>query len=185
MYLIIGLGNLGSEFTGTRHNLGFQALDYLADKHEGSWQDKTKLHAKIAKIKIDDTTVLLLKPTTFYNESGLSARAVQDFYKTDNQNTLVIHDELALPFGTVRSRLNGSDAGNNGIKSLNTHLGADYARIRAGINNELTTKLSDTDFVLGKFSKEEQEKIPEINQKIDALVEKFIKGNFIPTSHSL
>ncbi len=185
MYLIVGLGNIGDKFTGTRHNLGFQVVDYLANKYGGAWQDKSKLHGQLAQVQINEESVILLKPTTFYNESGLSARAVQNFYKISNQNTLAIHDELALPFKTVRSRLDGSDAGNNGVKSLNSHLGVDYARIRVGISNELKDKVDDTDFVLGKFSKDEQSKIPEINEKIERLVQKFIKGEFAPDSHKL
>ena len=185
MYLIVGLGNIGNKFIGTRHNLGFQALDYLSSKYSGNWQEKSKLNGLISQVQIDESSVLLLKPTTFYNESGLSARSTQDFYKISNQKTLVIHDELALPFATVRSRLNGSDAGNNGVKSLNNHLGVDYARIRVGISNEIKDKIGDTEFVLSKFSKDEQSKMPEINQQIDSLVEKFLEGEFAPTSHKL
>ncbi len=185
MYLIIGLGNPGDQFKGTRHNLGFDTLDYLAARHDGVWQDKSKLHGSLAKVKVGEASVLLLKPSTFYNEAGRSARATQDFYKIDNGATLTIHDELALPFGMVRSRLNGSDAGNNGIKSLNEHLGLGYARIRVGIANDQKTNISDTDFVLAMFSKQEQSNLKEIYKKIALQVESFIKGDFTPTSHKL
>ena len=185
MYLIIGLGNPGDQFKGTRHNLGFEALDYLAAQHDGVWQDKTKLRGSLAKIKVGEASVLLLKPATFYNETGHSARAAQDFYKIDNSATLTIHDELALPFGMIRSRLNGSDAGNNGVKNLNAHLGDNYARIRVGISSEQKININDTDFVLTKFSHQEQSNLKEIYKKIALRIESFIKGDFSPTSHKL
>lgn len=185
MYLIIGLGNPDEHFKSTRHNLGFEALDYLATQHNGVWQDKPKLHGSLAKIKIGQADVVLLKPSVFYNESGQSAQAVQNFYKISNSATLVIHDELALPFGLIRSRLNGSDAGNNGVKSLNSHLGIDYARIRLGISNEQKININDTDFVLGKFSKQEQSNLKEIYKKITLQAENFINGNFDPTSQKI
>src|SRR6266568_2679917 len=130
MKLILAQGNPGAEYAKTRHNVGFMALDVYAEKHDLEFQDKSKFHAQIAEMMPEDEKILFVKPTTFYNETGQAARALADFYKIAPTDILVIHDDLALPFGTLRTREKGSDAGNNGIKSLNAHLGEKYTRIR-------------------------------------------------------
>ena len=101
--------------------------------------------------------MLLAKPTTFYNDTGRAARAIMDFYKVSLSDVLVIHDELALEFGIIRVRHSGSDAGNNGIKSLNAHLGQGYARLRIGIHSPLRRRMGDAAFVLKPLSQAEQE----------------------------
>lgn len=133
---------------------------------------------------IDGEKILFLKPRTFYNDSGKSVRAVIDFYKIPCENVLIIHDELALPFGSVRTRIGGSDAGNNGIKSINTHIGSDTARIRLGIANELREKMNDADFVLASFSLSEREKLSEIIATSKKYIDAFISDNFDSTTHS-
>src|SRR5438445_447838 len=138
MKLIFAQGNPGSQYATTRHNVGFLILDQLAAKAGKEFIKKPKFHADVAELTIAGEKVLLVKPTTFYNETGQSARSLVDFYKLDTMSdVLVVHDDLALPLGTIRTREKGSDAGNNGIKSLNAHLGHDYHRIRIGIYNEL------------------------------------------------
>ncbi|MEP6710637.1 MAG: aminoacyl-tRNA hydrolase, partial [Candidatus Saccharibacteria bacterium] len=134
MKLIFAQGNPGDQYNTTRHNVGFAILDALAKKFEASFTSKPKFFADIAELNIEGEKILLVKPATFYNETGKSARALVDFYKlAPATDVLVVHDDLALPFGTLRTREKGSDAGNNGIKSLNAHLGPDYARLRIGI----------------------------------------------------
>src|SRR5690606_14619185 len=114
---------------GTRHNIGYMAGNTFAKEQKVTFAEKPKFRAYIAEATIENEKVLLVKPTTFYNNVGESARALIDFYKlTPSEDFLVIHDDLALPFGTIRVRKKGSDAGNNGIKSLNAHTGSDYAR---------------------------------------------------------
>lgn len=184
MKLIIGPGNPEPKFNSTRHNLGFSVLDHLAEKHGGAWQEKTKLHGMVAQVTIASTSILLLKPTTFYNDSGQSVRAVRDFYKIDNENVLVIHDELALPFGTVRTRVGGSDAGNNGIKSINTHIGENYARVRMGVWNEIRERQEDSDFVLSKFNAKEKSQFPEIIDIVEKVVNDFAADIFHSTSYT-
>jgi PTH1 family peptidyl-tRNA hydrolase len=138
--------------------VGFAVLDEFARAHDLTWSDKSKFNALIAEASIDGEKVILIKPTTFYNETGISARKLIDFYSLDPAtDLLVIHDDLALPFGTIRTRKQGSDAGNNGIKSLNNHLGPDYHRIRIGIWSDLRDRMDDADFVLSKFNKEESD----------------------------
>ncbi|HET9411259.1 MAG TPA: aminoacyl-tRNA hydrolase [Candidatus Saccharimonadales bacterium] len=186
MKIILAQGNPGPKYQHTRHNIGFMALDAFAEKKHISFSNKPKFHAEIAEFSHKGQKVLLVKPLTFYNETGLAARALSDFYKINiATDLLVIHDELALPFGIVRTRLKGSDAGNNGVKSLNAHLGQDYARIRVGIFNSLHTQTNDVDFVLSTFSPEEKVMFSDIFSHIEHFIEKFLENNFEPTSRSL
>jgi len=187
MKLLFAQGNPGRQYARTRHNTGFIALDTLAEAHGGTWGTQTKFRAEVAEIFVAHEKVLLVKPLSFYNETGQVARALVDFYKLEpSEDVLVIHDELALPFGTIRVRQKGSDAGNNGIKSLNAHLGPDYARIRIGIWNERRDLMDDADFVLSAFSKEEAALLDTlVETKITPLVSAFVKGELEPTSHKL
>jgi PTH1 family peptidyl-tRNA hydrolase len=157
MKLILAQGNPESRYDNTRHNVGFAVIDAFADSLDLKWTEKSKFSAFIAETTIDGEKVILAKPTTYYNETGQSARKLIDFYSIlPEHDVLVIHDDLALPFGTIRTRKQGSDAGNNGIKSLNNHIGPEYHRIRIGIANDLRERIGDIDFVLAKFSKDEQ-----------------------------
>ena len=184
MKIIVAQGNPGADYATTRHNVGFLAVDFYAAQHSLTFQNKSKFHADIAEFSAEDEKVLLVKPTTFYNETGTAARALADFYKVDTADIIAIHDELALPFGTLRTREKGSDAGNNGIKSLNAHLGQDYARIRVGIHNDIADRAGAFDFVLSKFNSEESERLAsDILPKIATLIDDFIAGNHVSTSH--
>jgi len=187
MKLIFAQGNPGSQYARTRHNVGFMALDSLVSREDGARKTDSKFKADIAEIRLEGEKVLLVKPLSFYNETGLVARAVVDFYKLDPaEDVLVIHDELALPFGTVRVRNKGSDAGNNGIKSLNAHLGPEYWRIRVGIWNDRRDLMDDADFVLSAFSAQEAEQLEALNTStIEVLVKAFINGQLEPVSHKL
>lgn len=186
MKIILAQGNPGPDYTKTRHNVGFMALNFFAHQKSVQFQPKSKFHADIAELSQAGEKVLLVKPTTFYNETGVAARAIADFYKIDTTDILVIHDELALPFGTIRTREKGSDAGNNGIKSLNAHLGPDFGRIRVGIWNDIADKAGSFDFVLSKFSDDEAKKLDtDILPKISQLIDDFIDGNHAITSHTL
>jgi PTH1 family peptidyl-tRNA hydrolase len=162
-------------------------LDTLASKEGGAWKTDAKIKADIATIQLKGEKVLLVKPLSFYNETGQVARALVDFYKLNPaEDFLVIHDELALPFGTVRVRQKGSDAGNNGVKSLNAHLGPDYARIRIGVWNERRDQMDDAAFVLSVFTAEEQEALAKlITNPILPLIDEFISGSLAASSHKL
>ena len=187
MKLIFAQGNPGSEYVHTRHNVGFLCLDAFAEGQGAAFSNKPKFFAETAETSVDGEKVILAKPTTFYNESGRSARALMDFYKLDPAtDILVLHDELALPFGTLRIREKGSDAGNNGIKSLNAHLGEDYHRVRIGIANEKRRLLTDVDFVLARFSQDEMLHLTKtIQPQVNRIIEDFILGQHDITSHSL
>lgn len=185
MKLIFAQGNPGKQYENTRHNVGFITLDSLAEQEKASWQPSTKYKADIATVTLHGEKVLLVKPTSFYNETGIVARALVDFYKlTPATDVLVIHDELALPFGTVRVREKGSDAGNNGIKSLNAHLGQDYWRIRIGVWDERRSHMDDAAFVLSAFSKDERTALATlITQTVIPCITQFIDGSIVSTSH--
>lgn len=186
MKLIFAQGNPGATYQRTRHNVGWMVLDALAAKEGASWKAHRKYAAELAEFQLDGEKVLLVKPLSFYNETGHVARALVDFYKlTPSADVLVIHDELALPFGTIRVRQKGSDAGNNGVKSLNTHLGSVYWRIRMGIWNEHRNHMSDADFVLSTFGAAEAEQLKHlIDDAVFPLIQRFIQGELTPSSNA-
>ena len=173
--LIVGLGNIGKEYDHTRHNVGFEAIDEFA-LHEGfsQWVEKKDLRCHITRHTIGDTNVILIKPTTYMNESGQAMFAVQNFYKIPCSSTLVIHDEIDIDFGQIRTRLGGGHAGNNGVKSVINHCGQDFARIRIGIKNELASRMDSANFVLAKFSSEEQRQLPKIIKEVSSILSEYI-----------
>ena len=187
MKLIFAQGNAGTQYTHTRHNVGFAVLDALTGSLGVVWSNKPRFSAMIAEIAVNGEKVILAKPTTFYNESGQSARRIIDFYDLSvHKDVLIIHDDLALPFGTVRTREKGSDAGNNGIKSLNSHIESNYHRVRIGILNDLRDRMNDSDFVLGNFSKVESKKLNDsIIPHVIEIIEKFCKTSLEITSKKL
>ena len=184
MKLILAQGNPGKEYVSTRHNVGFLVIDALQEQLGAKdFQNKTKFQALTSEVVIGGEKVILAKPTTFYNLTGQSARAICDFYKINPTDILVIHDELALNFGTIRVRQNGSDAGNKGIRSLNSHLGPNFWRIRIGINNELASKIDSADFVLSKFSEQEKKTLNDsIVPEVLTLSKFFLDNNLEQTS---
>jgi PTH1 family peptidyl-tRNA hydrolase len=179
--LIIGLGNPGKEYDGTRHNIGFEVLDNFATKNDfPAWTLKKDLKCQLTTANLGETRVILCKPTTFMNASGEAAQATAHFYRVYNPQTLAVYDELAIPFGQLRTRLGGSDAGHNGVKSLIQHLGEDFGRLRIGIGSKLTDKKDAADFVLNKFSKEEQKAIATILQESNAMITEYIFASQLP-----
>jgi PTH1 family peptidyl-tRNA hydrolase len=183
MKLLFGLGNPGDKFTNTRHNVGFMVLDSFAAAHGVPFIDKSKFNASVAELSVDGEKVVLVKPSTFYNESGRSYRALLDFYKIEPDSTLIIHDELALPFGTIRVRHGGSDAGNNGIKSINQYGGEVSVRVRIGTGNERRAVMDDVDFVLARFSQDETATLEtSILPQVSDVLQAFITGTHQPTS---
>ncbi|MCH1418082.1 MAG: aminoacyl-tRNA hydrolase [Flavobacteriaceae bacterium] len=158
-YLIVGLGNIGATYHNTRHNIGFVALDILAVEKELSFEELR--YGALTKTRFKGRTLLLLKPSTFMNNSG---KAVRYWALKENiplENILIITDDLNLPFGTLRLKTKGSDGGHNGLKDIQAQLNTtNYARLRFGIHSE--EKGYDTvDFVLGKWSTEEQKVLKE------------------------
>ena len=156
MYLVVGLGNPGKEYEGTRHNAGFEVIDRIADKYNIS-VDTKKHRALIGKGIIGGQKVILAKPQTFMNLSGESVRSLLDYYKVDEeQEFIVIYDDISLDNGQIRIRAKGSAGGHNGIKNIIAHLGGQvFPRVKVGVG-EKPSKYDLADYVLGHFSKEEQ-----------------------------
>lgn len=179
MKLIFALGNPESKYDGTRHNIGFFIVDELADMQGLNWQLKTKFKANVA----EGDGFILAKPTTYYNLVGESARAIADFYKITPEDILIIHDDMALPVGTLRTRIGGSPAGNNGIKSLIQHLSDSTARLRIGTWNELADQMDAAAFVLSKLNAKDSEAIIASLPQIFQVVQSFLADNFEPTTH--
>ena len=183
MKVILALGNPGEKYTNTRHNAGFLTIDKFASENNAVFCNKPKFSADIAELNISGEKILLVKPTTFYNEVGISARAILDFYKLTLDDLLIIHDDTALDFGKIRTRKGGRDAGSNGLKSLHAHVGSDFWHIRIGTDNLLRRQVGDVDFVLGKFNSDEQKILQSwiLPESIN-LIEKFINGTIEPFS---
>lgn len=179
--IIIGLGNPGKEFVGTRHNIGFAILDEFAAKNDfPGWLAKKDLKCELTVQNLGENRVVLCRPQTFMNNSGEAAQAVQRFYRVYNPQTLAVYDELAIQFGQLRTRVGGSDAGHNGVKSLIQHLGADFGRLRVGVDSKVAKKADAADYVLGKFTKEEQKYLPQITREANAIITEFIFGGQLP-----
>ena len=179
--LIIGLGNPGKQYEGTRHNIGFAVVDkFAADNNFPGWINKKDLNCQLAMANMGESRVILIKPTTFMNNSGQAAQAVQHFYKIYNPSTLAVYDELAIPFGSLRTRLGGTDAGHNGVKSLIQHIGGDFGRLRIGIGSQVSAKAEASDFVLGKFSKEEQAALPAIIKEAGVVITEYTFSGQLP-----
>jgi len=154
--LVVGLGNPGSRYEGTRHNVGFAVVDHLGS---GADPFSTRFHGLFSTFRVagsGDGKVALLKPQTFMNRSGQSVRAAMDFYKVSIDDLLVIHDELDLPLGTVRLKQGGGEAGHNGLRSISQHVGGQgYARLRVGIGRPPPDfRGGVADFVLQAFPPE-------------------------------
>jgi PTH1 family peptidyl-tRNA hydrolase len=187
MKLILAQGNPEPKYSNTRHNIGFIVIDEFAKSLDLTWSEKPKFAALIAETTIDGEKVILAKPTTYYNETGQSARKLVDFYSImPEHDLLVIHDDLALPFGTIRTRKQGSDAGNNGIKSLNSHIGPEYHRIRIGVSNDLRERVGDVDFVLAKLNKDESDQLyTSVLPKAIEYIRDFCSSLLESTSHRI
>lgn len=161
-YLIIGLGNMGPDYDDTRHNIGFDVVDYLAEEAGVSFKNDTL--GDIASFKHKGRTFILLKPSTFMNRSGKAVRYWMQKEKVEKSNILVIVDDLNLPFGKQRLRGKGSDGGHNGLKDIDQMTGGNnYSRLRVGIGDDFH-KGQQINFVLGKWSEEERKDLPEIIQ---------------------
>lgn len=182
--LFIGLGNIGKEYTGTRHNIGFLAIDELASNQDfDPWVEKKDLKCQLTSKTIGDNRIILMKPTTFMNLSGEAVQAVAHFYKISTEYITAVHDELDIPFGQIRTRVGGGSAGHNGIKSVSQHLGEGYGRIRVGIQAE--TPMETSDFVLAKFSKEEQGHMGALlKESTSILTELAFAGNITPETRN-
>ena len=162
MFLIVGLGNPGKEYDGTRHNIGFETIDYISKKYNID-VNRTKFKGTFGEGFINNKKVVLLKPSTYMNLSGESIREAINFYKLENEEVLVIYDDISLEVGKIRIREKGSAGGHNGIKSIIANMSTDvFPRIKIGVGQPKGDLVSH---VLGKFS---QEEINDLNEVIEA-----------------
>lgn len=176
--LIVGLGNPGKEYDGTRHNIGFAALDAFAEANElGPWVNKKDLRCEMATGRMGDAQVILIKPATYMNLSGEAVQAVAHFYKIPAERILAVYDEIDVPFGQIRLRTGGSSAGHNGVKSLIQHLGEGFGRVRIGIGPKQPEQMDSADFVLAKFSKEQQEQLKNLTRETNAILSEYTYGD--------
>ena len=176
MYIIAGLGNPGRNYTGTRHNIGFDAIDAIASKNNIKF-NKTKFKADLGEGVIGGEKVILVKPQTFMNLSGESIRPLRDWYKVPDENIIIIHDDISLSLGKLRLRGKGSAGGHNGMKSIIYQLGTDvFPRMKIGVGAPPDADYDLADFVLGKFSKAEVEILVQTVIKVTDAVESIIKN---------
>lgn len=173
--LIVGLGNPGDKYQNTRHNVGFMVVNALAEKYGGKWKTDKKFEAELCEVEREGEKIWLLKPQTFMNISGKSVSAILNYYDIDLADLCIIYDDKDMEFGKIRFRQEGGSGGHNGIKSITEHLGTEeFPRLKIGVANELTEKMDTADFVLTRFSKEEQEELPQIIEEVVLLLEEKI-----------
>jgi peptidyl-tRNA hydrolase, PTH1 family len=156
--IIAGLGNPGPEHLLTRHNAGYWFVDALAAKLGARFRNHARFHGDVCRVQIADEEVTLLKPTTYMNRSGLALRAMSDYLKIAQEQILVAHDDLDLPVGDVRFKMGGGHGGNNGLRDIITHLGADFWRLRLGIGHP-GDKSQVIDYVLRRAPAAEEENL--------------------------
>jgi len=167
--IIVGLGNPGPEHQVTRHNVGFWFVDLLARRHGGEFRDYRKYSGETARVTIDGQELILLKPTTYMNRSGLSVRQISDFYKIVPDDILVAHDELDLPVGSVRLKNGGGHGGHNGLRDTIAHIGESFWRLRLGIGHP-GIKAEVIDYVLTRAPRAEEDLILEaVNTAADSV----------------
>ena len=154
--VIAGLGNPGSKYRNTRHNIGFALVDQLAAKYGATWKHEARFEAEVAVIQHGERKLMLLKPQTFMNASGRSLGTVLRYRKQSTDSMLVIYDDLTLDLGRIKLSVSGSAGGHNGIADILTQVGAGFARFRVGIGAKPHKEMDLSDYVLSKFSKDEQ-----------------------------
>jgi PTH1 family peptidyl-tRNA hydrolase len=154
--VIAGLGNPGSKYRNTRHNIGYALVDQLATKYGATWKHDARFEAEVAVIQHDERKLMLLKPQTFMNASGRSLGTALRYRKLSAESLLVIYDDLTLDLGRIKLSVNGSAGGHNGIADILTQVGAGFARFRVGIGAKPHKEMDLADYVLSKFSKDEQ-----------------------------
>ena len=170
-YLIVGLGNIGDEYRDTRHNIGFMAVDHYAAGKSAVWEDRR--YGFVTNVREKNAMLVLLKPSTYMNLSGMAVRYWLQKENIPVENLLVIVDDLNLPLGTIRLRMKGSDGGHNGLKNIESCLlSPNYSRLRFGIGNDFS-RGGQTDFVLGEWSEEEKKLLEDKFNTTDQIIASF------------
>ena len=164
MLLLVGLGNPGSSYTNTRHNIGFKIIDAI-NLHFKLSKQKPKFKGLLTTGKIEEQKVFAIKPLTFMNSSGVCIKELIDYFKIDVKDVFVFHDDMDIDVGKVKAKFGGSSAGHNGIESIDKNIGKHYSRIRIGIGRPLNNS-TGAEHVLDNFSKDEKQSVDEVNNNI-------------------
>ena len=175
--LVVGLGNPGADYVMTRHNAGWWFVDALARAHGGSFSHERKFKGDVCRINVGGHDLRLLKPTTFMNLSGQAVKALSAYLKVPTEGILVAHDDLDLPFGTVRLKRGGGSGGHNGLKDIIAHLGEDFLRLRFGIAHPAGSR-DVIDYVLERANSEEESAIMESIGAAAAALPELLDGKF-------
>ena len=176
-FIICGLGNIGKQYENTRHNAGFMAIDSIAESL-GAKIDRAKFHSTVGECELGGARVLLMKPTTFMNSSGVAVTEAASFYKIPPERVLILHDEISFDPGIIRIRRKGSAGGHNGLKSIIAHLGSEeFPRVKIGVGKKPSPEYDLVDFVLGKFPEADIKAISERFSDIKCAAELIIKGD--------
>jgi PTH1 family peptidyl-tRNA hydrolase len=177
-YLLVGLGNPGSSYEFTRHNIGFHVLETWAEKNKWVFKNVSRLQGRLAQGVFEGKKVLLLLPTTYMNSSGESVRLCIDYFKVTPSNTLVVTDDIAISFEALRMKPSGSSGGHNGLKSIESHLHTQiYPRLRVGVGDRAHGALAD--YVLSRFSEEEMRRLPQLMDRSAKAIEVWIKEGIV------
>ncbi len=173
---IVGLGNPGKKYATTRHNLGFLMIEYLQREWGGSeWHLEKKFQAEVSETNYAGRKIFLIKPQTFMNNSGRSVRALLDFYKTTPTDLIILHDEVDIPFGRIKTTLSSRAAGHNGVKDIIDKLGTqDFRRLRLGVGKSANPNISTSDHVLQPFSEDESKFLPSIFKETEVVLKQFV-----------
>ncbi|HUD06514.1 MAG TPA: aminoacyl-tRNA hydrolase [Candidatus Saccharimonadales bacterium] len=179
-FLVVGLGNPGDKYDLTRHNVGFFCSDYMVESNDqmSDWVNKKDLKCHFSSGNLGDTRLIVIKPQTFMNSSGESVLAVTRFFNVPMNNVLVVHDDLDINFGQIRSRVGGSSAGHNGVQSIMDLVGESFGRIRVGIG-PLPEKFEKDKFVLSKFNSDQTSNLEPLKKEVNSLAMEFIYGGQI------
>nr|MDA3815567.1 aminoacyl-tRNA hydrolase [Patescibacteria group bacterium] len=184
---IFGLGNPGEKYTNTRHNTGSSFLNFLASLNECEWSDEREFESEICEIVFNNLKLILVKPVYFMNNSGQAVSKVMNYFDIPKEDILIIHDDLDIPFGTIRFSKDSGSAGHNGIKSIIKHLGTqDFIRLRVGISNRtylIQNIIPPEKFVLGRFNSEEKTALENLFQEISKAVNFYIENGFEETKN--
>ena len=176
-HIVVGLGNVGKQYEQTRHNAGFLAIDYIAERL-GARIDRVKFHATVGEASVDGKRVLLMKPETFMNNSGVAIAEAAAFYKIPPERVIVLHDEISFDAGVIRIRRKGSAGGHNGLKSIISHLGSeDFPRIKIGVGKKPTPDYDLVDWVLGRFSEADMTALSARFSDVECAVREIVGGN--------
>lgn len=173
-HIVVGLGNPGADYAQTRHNAGFAALDYIAER-AGVRIDRVKFHALVCECTLGSARILLMKPTTFMNNSGVAVSEAASFYKIPAENIVVLHDEISFEPGLFRIRRKGSAGGHNGLKSIIERIGSDaFPRVKIGVGKKPTPEYDLADWVLGKMPVHDREEVaarfPDIYSSVELII---------------